>query len=355
VKTNRWLFGLGSCAVVAVLSIALAPARPGEGAGATVGFLMSDYTTSARWQFDRDYFIAALKKLDPDVNVVVEDAKTDQTRQQTQAASLLTAGAKVLVDVAVDSQQAKKIVDLAHDASPPVPVIAYDRMIKGAKVDAYTSFDAVEIGRQQARFIVQHLKKGTIVAIEGAETDNNALILHQGSFEVLDPLIKSGRFTLGYDRYTPNWDANKAQAEMAAALNKLGDNVDAVLVANDGMASGVIAALKAQNLAGKVLVTGQDATVGGLQNVLLGYQSMTIYKPLPKLAAAAARVAHAFLHGKPMPATTHVDNGTTQVPAILLGTETVTKSNLKSTVLADKFATRAQLCDGLPAAACKGL
>ena len=342
-------------ALLAVLALGLPAPQPARGDSATVGFLIADYTTSARWQFDRDFFIAALHQRDPGAEVVVQDAKTDQTRQQNQAVSLLTAGAKVLVDVPVDSVQAKRIVELAHASNPAVPVIAYDRLIKGAKVDAYTSFDAMEIARQQARFIVQHVPHGTIVAIEGSPTDENALILHRGSFEVLDPLIKSGRYKLGYDRYTPNWDANKAQAEMTSALDKLGDKVDAVLVANDGMASGVIAALRAQHLEGKVLVTGQDATVVGLQNILLGRQSMTIYKPLRKLADAAARVTSAFLHHKPVPATTTVDNGMTKVPAILLGTVTVTKANIKSTVIADKFATKEDICNGLPPAACAGL
>src|SRR5579871_2907104 len=116
-----------------------------------VGFLITDFTTSARWAFDRDYVIADLKALDPGVKVQWTDAHADQTKQQTEAQSLLTAGAKVLIDVPVDSVGAGQIVKLAHANTPPVPVIAYDRLISNAPVDAYTSFDGFSVGVQQAK------------------------------------------------------------------------------------------------------------------------------------------------------------------------------------------------------------
>jgi D-xylose transport system substrate-binding protein len=344
------------CAVAAAtLGIAAAPIALNAADTTTVGFLMSDYTTSARWQFDRDFFIAALKKVDPDVNVVVDDAKTDQTRQQTQAASLLTSGAKVLLDVPVDSTQASAIVRAAHDNSPPVPVIAYDRLVNNADVDAYVTFDPVAVGRQQAQYIVDHLKSGTIISIAGAQTDNNAIEFHRGAMEVLDPLVKSGRYKLPYDHFTPNWDNNAAQAETASELNNLGNKIDAVLVANDGMAGGVVAALRAQHLDGKVLVTGQDATVAGIQNILTGEQSMTIYKPIRKLAEAAAKITDSYLKGKKPATTTTMNNGKIDVPTVLLPVVTVTKANIKSTVVADGFVTKEQLCNGIPAADCSGL
>lgn len=321
----------------------------------TVGFLMADYTTSARWQFDRDFYIAALKKLDPGVNVVVDDAKTDQTRQQTQAASLLTSGAKLLVDVPVDSTQAAAVVRAAHDNSPSVPVIAYDRLINNADVDSYVTFDPIAVGRQQAQYIVDHVKSGTLISIAGSQTDNNAIEFHAGAMQILDPLVKSGRYKLAYDRYTPNWDSNAAQAETASALNNLNNKVDGILVANDGMAGGVVAALRAQHLDGKVLVTGQDATVAGLQNILTGEQSMTIYKPIRKLAQAAAEMTDAYLKGKKPKTTSTMKNGKIDVPTVLLPVVTVTKANIKNTVVADGFVTKEQLCNGIPASACSNL
>jgi D-xylose transport system substrate-binding protein len=344
--------------VVAAATLGLAASAPVALKAAdttTVGFLMSDYTTSARWQFDRDFYIAALKKLDPDVNVVVDDAKTDQTRQQTQAASLLTSSAKVLIDVPVDSTQAAAIVRAAHDNTPAVPVIAYDRLINSSDVDSYVTFDPIAVGRQQAQYIVDHIKSGTLISIAGAQTDNNAIEFHAGAMQVLDPLVKSGRYKLAYDRYTPNWDSNTAQAETASALNNLGNKVDGILVANDGMAGGVVAALRAQHLDGKVLVTGQDATVAGLQNILIGEQSMTIYKPIRKLAEAAAAMTDAYLKGHKPKTTSTMNNGKIDVPTVLLPVVTVTKANIKSTVVADGFVTKEQLCNGIPATACSGL
>ena len=322
-----------------------------QAATGTVGFLFSDFTTSARWQFDRDYYIAAMKSLDPGVTVKYTDAKTDQTKQQNQAQSLLTSGAKVLIDVPEDSAGAAAIVRIAHQNSPKVPVIAYDRLIKGAPVDAYTTFDGFSVGQQQARYLVAHLKKGaTIVSIAGASTDNNALLFHAGAFSVLQPLINNGTYKLGYDKYTPAWANTTAQAEMASALNKLGNKVDGVLVANDGMAGGVVTALAAQGLAGKIPVTGQDATVAGLQQILLGKQSMTIYKPLKLLATAAAQVTDAFLNHKMYHYKTTTPNGAGNIPTVLLPVTTVTKDNIASTVIKDGFVTKAQLCQG-PAAA----
>jgi D-xylose transport system substrate-binding protein len=345
-----------SCVTAAAaLGIAATPLALNAADTTKVGFLMADYTTSARWQFDRDFFIAALKKLDPDVEVVVDDAKTDQTRQQTQAASLLTSGAKLLLDVPVDSTQASAIVRAAHDNSPAVPVIAYDRLINNADVDAYVTFDPISVGRQQAQYIVDHVKSGTLISIAGSETDNNAIEFHRGAMEVLDPLVKSGRYKLAYDHYTPNWDSNAAQAETASELNNLGNKVDAILVANDGMAGGVVAALRAQHLDGKVLVTGQDATVAGLQNILTGEQSMTIYKPIRRLAEAAASMTDAYLKGTKPKTDTTMKNGKIDVPTVLLPVVTVTKANIKSTVVADGFVTKEQLCNGIPASACSGL
>lgn len=345
----------GCVVAAATLGIAALPPALKAADNPTVGFLMADYTTSARWQFDRDFYIAELKKLDPDVNVVVDDAKTDQTRQQTQATSLLTSGAKLLLDVPVDSTQAASIVRAAHDNNPSVPVIAYDRLINNADVDSYVTFDPIAVGRQQAQYIVDHVKGGTLISIAGAQTDNNAIEFHAGAMQVLEPLVKSGRYKLAYDRYTPNWDSNAAQAETASALNNLGNKVDGILVANDGMAGGVVAALRAQHLDGKVLVTGQDATVAGLQNILTGEQSMTIYKPIRKLAEAAAKMTDAYLKGKKPATTTTMKNGKIDVPTVLLPVVTVTKANIKSTVVADGFVTKAQLCNGIPATACSGL
>ncbi len=206
----------------AALGIAAAPLALNAADSPKVGFLMSDYTTSARWQFDRDFFIAALKKLDPGVEVVIDDAKTDQTRQQTQAASLLTSGAKLLIDVPVDSTQASAIVRAAHDNNPPVPVIAYDRLINNADVDAYVIVRS-DRGRPAAGAIHRRSssragRSSRSPALDGQQCDRIPSRRDAGSRSA----GQVRTLKLAYDRFTPNWDSNAAQAETASALNNLG-------------------------------------------------------------------------------------------------------------------------------------
>lgn len=361
-NTFSWRPGRLAVVAVAIVAVAVLPianrAQAAHPAAVTgkVGFMFSDFTTSPRWQFDKSYFIAQLKKLDPKVTVIVKDAHASQTTQQQEATSVLTTGVKALIDVPVDTAQAAAIVRAAHNEKPSVPVLAYDRLISGTKVDAYASFDGYAVGQQQGRFLKSHVKKGgTIVEIAGSPTDNNAHLFHNGAWSVLKPLFKNHHFKLGYHKFTPNWDPAKAQQEMASALNSLNNKVAGVLVANDTMASGVIAALKAQHLAGKVFVTGQDAAVIGLQNILLGYQSMTVYKPIRLLAPAAARIVDTWLHGKKFTSSTTTPNGAGNVPSVIEPVTTVTKKNIKSTVLKDGYVTKAALCNGIPASDCKGL
>lgn len=322
-----------------------------------VGFLFSDFTTSARWQFDKKFFIQELHKLDPKVQVVATDAKADQTTQQNQAKALLTQGVKVLIDVPVDSAQAAAIVRAAHAEKPRVPVLAYDRLITGAYEDAYASFNGFSVGAQQGTFIKTHVAKGgTIVEIAGAPTDNNAHLFHQGAFSVLQPLINSKYYTLGYNIFTPSWSATTAQQEMSSALNKLNNKVNGVLVANDGMAGGVISALAKQHLAGKIPVTGQDATVAGIQQILIGNQSMTVYKPIRELSIVSAHIVDLWLHHKVYHSAVKTQTGAGKTPSAIKKVETVTKSNIKSTVIKDGFVTKAELCtNAVPAADCAGL
>jgi D-xylose transport system substrate-binding protein len=322
-----------------------------------VGFLFSDFTTSARWQFDKAFFIQEIHKLDPKVQVITTDAKADQTTQQNQAKSLLTQGVNVLIDVPVDSAQAAQIVKLAHAQKPRVPVLAYDRLITGAYEDAYASFNGYQVGVQQGKFIASHVAKGgTVVEIAGAPTDNNAHLFHAGAVSVLNPLFANGTLKNGYSQFTPNWDDAVAQQEMSSALNKLNNKVNGVLVANDGMAGGVIAALQKQHLAGKIPVTGQDATVAGLQQILLGNQSMTVYKPIRELSVATARIVNTWLHHKAFKSSVKTSTGAGKTPSVIKAVETVTKANIKTTVIKDGFVKKSDLCTSqIPASDCSGL
>lgn len=352
----KTLAAIGVVAALGITALPFANHAQAQRQGAVtgkVGFLISDFTTSARWKTDLADVIAALKITDPGVTVVEDDAHTNQTTQNNQAKSLLTEGVKAIIDVPVDSLGAKQIVQDAHANKPPVPVLAYDRLIQGAPVDAYATFNGFAVGVKQATFLKFHVKKGsTIVSIAGSSDDNNAHLFHDGAFSVLRPLFKKGYFKLGYDKYTPAWSSTTAQAEMASALTKLNNKVGGVLVANDGMDAGVIAALRAQHLAGKVPITGQDGTVAGLQQILLGNQGMTVYKPIKNLAVSAAHIVHLLLNGQKFTSPHSFNNGVGNVPTSLLPVVTVTAKNMRETVIKDGFATRAEICANIPASAC---
>lgn len=318
----------------------------GSNAAGTIALLLPDTTSSARYETeDKPDFIADVAKLDPNAKVNYENAQASSTTQQQQAQSAIANGAKVLVVDPVDSTAAATIVTEAQQAG--VKVISYDRMITGAPVNYYVSFDNEKVGEMQGQYIADHTKKGgTIVMIDGAATDNNALQFKAGAHKILDPLFANGTFKLGYESMTPNWDPANGLKEMTQALTKLNNKVDGVLSANDGLAGAIIQALQQQGLAGKVPVTGQDATNAGLHDIMLGTQSMTVYKAVPKEAEAAAQLAVDILNGTQPSSSlvkSTVNNGATNVPAVLLNPVAVTKSNIQSTVIADGYTTMAKI------------
>ncbi|UOF91284.1 sugar ABC transporter substrate-binding protein [Fodinisporobacter ferrooxydans] len=308
-----------------------------------IALLLPDTTSSARYETqDKPDFTKEVQKLNPKDTVMYENAQGSSTTQQQQAEAAITNGAKVLVIDPVDSQAAAAIVHEANQAG--VKVISYDRLITKASVDYYVSFNNEEVGKLQGQFIADHTPKGgTVVMINGAQTDNNALLFAKGAHEVLDPLFKNGTLKLGYETYTPNWDPKNGLREMEQALTKLNNKVDSVLSANDGLAGSIIQALNAQHLAGKVPVTGQDATDAGLHNILQGTQSMTVYKAVPEEAKVAAQLAVDLVSGK-TPGSDIVngqtDNGSGKnIPSVLLKPVVVNKNNIQDTVIKDGFTT----------------
>jgi len=314
----------------------------GSASTITVALLLPDTTSSARYEAqDKPDFEKEVQALASNIKVDYENAQGSAPTQQQQAEAAITNGAKVLVIDPVDSKAAATIATAAAQAG--VQVISYDRLITGAKVDYYVSFDNEEVGKLQGQFIADHTPKGgTVVMIDGAQTDNNALLFAKGAHEVLDPLFKSGQLRKGYETYTPNWDPQTGQREMEQALTRLNNKVDAVLSANDGLAGAIIQALHAQGLDGKVPLTGQDATDAGLHDIMQGTQSMTVYKAVPAEAKAAAELAVALAQGQQPPAGVvngTTNNGAADIPSVLLTPVVVTKANIQDTVIKDGFTT----------------
>ncbi len=191
------------------------------------------------------------------------------------------------------------------------------------------------------------IQKPTIVMINGAPTDNNAKLFKEGAHGVLDPLVKQGKLTIAKEYDTPDWSPDQAQTEMEQALTALGGRVDGVYCANDGTASGAIAALRASGAQKLPPVTGQDAELTAVQRIVAGTQYMTVYKPIKPEASQAAEIAAAFLQNKPVPPALSkgqtIDNGAGKAPAVLLTPIAVTRENVQSTVVKDGFWTAAQI------------
>ncbi len=338
--------------------------NPVNGKGCTkVGVLLPESDTSPRWEgkdhpeLKKALIAAGFKESDIDFT----NANGDSGVQQTQAESDLTKGDCILIVAPHDSGAAAAIVTAAKKQQ--VPVIAYDRFIFSDDLNYYASFDGVQVGRLQGQYIADHYKDpqygvsaghNNIAFINGSPTDNNANLFAQGAHEVLDPLINAGTLKKVYEQFTPDWSPPKGGTEMEAALTANHNNIQLVLSANDDLGGAAIQALKAQNLAGKVLVTGQDATVPGIQRILEGTQAMTVYKPIPKLAQAAAAIAAALRDGKnvsalPNYSTIKNPKGSANIPSVLEAPIAVDKSNIASTVIADGYVTKDEVCTGLPA------
>ncbi len=364
-KSRKWAaFTLTAGAALTVSLLAACGGSSGGTAGANGGkgcthiaFLLPESATAARWEAaDHPLTEAAIKQYLPGATVDVVNAQGSAATQQSQAETELTKGACILVVAPKDSDQAAAIV--AKAKASDVPVIAYDRLIQSADLNYYVSFDGVQVGELQGQYIVDHYKDyvtpghNNVVMIDGSPTDNNAKLFGQGAHSKLDPLFNNGTLKKVYEQQTPDWDNAKAQTEMEAALTANNNDIQIAYVMNDGMANTSIAALKAQGLAGKVLVTGQDAEVSGIRNILLGYQSMTIYKPIKKLADATGRLVAAISKGedtKSIASATITTSGGASIPSVLNDVTAVDKTNIASTVIADNFVSKADVCQGVPA------
>ncbi len=326
-----------------------------------IALLLPETKTTRYETADKPDFEAKMKELCPNCQIIYSNANQDATTQLSQAEAALTNGAQVLVLDPVDSKAAATIADKAKAQN--VPVIAYDRLILNSDgVNYYISFDNVEVGKLQAQTLVDALNKAgvqkpTIVMINGSPTDNNAGLFKQGAHSVFDPLVQAGKLTIAKEYDTPDWSPDQAQTEMQQALTALGNKVDGVYAANDGTASGAVAAMKAAGLSPIPPVTGQDAELTGIQRILAGEQYMTVYKAIKPEAEAAAELAFFLLTNTPVPASMTngktVNNTKMDVPSVLLTPVAVTKDNIKDTVVKDGFWTPQQICTAAFADACK--
>lgn len=321
-----------------------------------IAFLMPCSTCADRFESkDKPFFIEAVKALDPSIEVIANNAQGDAAVQLQQAEAALTNGAKVLVTSPFTAESGAAMVAKAKAAG--AAVVAYDGQIEGAVPDAYISFQNEKVGELQGQYLLDNLPKGAKVAmINGDITSAPGLAFKKGAHKVLDPAFASGDLKLAYESDTPGFDPAAGQRSVEQALTKLKDDVQAVLTPNDGLGNAAIVALTARGLNGKVLVTGQDATDAGLTSIVAGDQAMTVYKPIKAEAEAAAKIAVALAKGDQATvtslATQKVNNGTGDIPAMLLDPVVVTAKNIADTVIADGFTTWKTICVGAAAEKC---
>jgi D-xylose transport system substrate-binding protein len=342
-RNTRWgAFLLAGMMIAASIIVATATAKPTKKAASIkVCVLLPDTKSSARYElFDRPYLAKAFKAAG--VPATINNAQGDAQKQRSQADSCLTNGAEVILLDQLDPASGAAITNAA--VAGGAKVIDYDRLVVGSKASYYVSFDNVGVGKLQGKGLAAALKSkpgAVVVELNGGITDNNAKLFKKGYDSVLNPLYKSGKLKKGVagDQWT-DWDPVKGQAIFEQMLTRNHNNIQGVLSANDGLAGAVVAALKAHGLK-PVALTGQDATPTGVQFIIAGWQTGTVYKSVKKEAAAAAATAIAIINGTAVKTTGKV-SGT---PSVLLTPTWVTKANV-SLLYKDGFVKKSQVCKG---------
>jgi D-xylose transport system substrate-binding protein len=287
-----------------------------------------------RWENDRDYFVSKVEELGGTVTVV--EAGNNAETQLKQAQQLLSEGIGILVVVPVDQFAAARIVEEAHQNN--VKVISYDRLILNCKLDYYVSTDNVEIGELQADYLTKIKPQGNYALIGGARNDHNSQFLYLGQMNVLSPLIEKGDIKMVFNTFTEQWSEEEGYNLTLEMLQKSGNKIDAVIAGNDAIALGTIKALESKGLSGKVLVAGMDADLRNLQELVKGTQTCTIFKPIQKMAGAAAEIAVKLAKGEECGRTFQTtSNGERLVPSVLENGVVVTRDNLKLTVVSEGY------------------
>lgn len=290
-----------------------------------IGLLMDDFETE-RWAKDSTLFINRVNELGG--KVICRIAYGDPSKQLEQAKELIGKKVDVLVIVPADLEKAGQIVKVAGDAH--IKVISYDRLILNSNLDLYVSFDNVKVGELQAGYILNRLGKGNVALIGGPLSDYNSFFLRLGQIGILQPFVEKGDIKILYDKHATTWSDTSAYRMALSCLKAYPKKVDAFIASNDLLAKGVIKALEEKSLVGKVLVTGMDGDSLALENIILGKQSMTVFKTIEALAVAAADAAMTIAGDQEIknPHTT-INNGTKLVPAILLAPMVVNKGNIQ--------------------------
>ncbi len=339
------LAGVAVVLVGVAVAIAATGAIARSSANIQVCVLLPDTKSSVRWvQFDAPDWAIALKKAH--LTYSITNALNDPQKMVSQADSCLSRGAKVAV--VTDIAQGTSIAIEKKFAKAGGSSIDYDRQVVGGIAKVYVAFDGKAVGAAQAKGVVKALKgksKPVVAELWGGPTDQNAFWFKSGNDAVLNPLFKSGKLSKGPQQFVPLWLATNAQPIFEQMLLKTNNKIDGAVAANDNIAGAVVAALKAKKLK-PIALSGQDATVQGVQNIISGWQSMTVYKYVPNEVNAAAKAVVALLHHKKVPGIKGFrKNGSKKEPTVLLPVVSITKANY-TRLFKDKFLKKSDVCIG---------
>ncbi len=344
--------GLVVVVVGAAVAVLASGATARSNANIQVCVLLPDTKSSVRWvQFDPKYIGAALKKAG--VTFSMNNALNEPQKMAAQADACLAQGAKVAIvtDIAAGTSiSIEKKFAKAGGAS-----IDYDRQVVGGIAKVYVAFDGVAVGAGQANGILKALKgksKPVVAELWGGPTDQNAYWFKSGNDKILNPLFKSGKITKGPQQFVPDWLATNAGPIFTQMLLKTGNKIDGAIAANDNIAGAVVAIEKAKKLK-PIALSGQDATPQGVQNIISGWQTMTVYKYVPTEANAAAAAAIAILKHKKIPGINGFrKNGSKKEPTVQLPIVSITKANY-TRLFKDGFLKRSEVCTGAYKQYCK--
>ena len=297
----------------------------------TIGFSIDSYLIE-RWQRDTDVFVAKIKELDPKAEVNLQNANGDIDTQIEQIKYLIDKKVDVLIIVCIDCESLSDVVSDAKNAG--IPVISYDRLIKNADCDLYLSFDNEMVGQLMGQALVNSgLPNKKVMMLSGPNEDNNVSLVEAGFKSVM----QDNNIEIVDIYHTPGWKAEDAAAYVSEHLGEL-DDVDAIMCGNDNIATMVIRTLSEARLAGKIKIVGQDADLEACQRVVEGTQVMTVYKPVEKLAQAAAENAYALAkNGELASPTDAMSDGKYDIPYYYLSPIAVTADNMDETVIDSGF------------------
>ena len=346
---------VGALAVGLLVGGAAGHSAKSTATGTQVCVLLPDTTSSPRWQqFDKPLLTAAFKKAG--LTAAVVNALNQPQKQLAQAEQCINDGAKVGVIVSLDTGTSIAIQKKFTAAGGKT--IDYDRQIVGGTGSVYIAFDGNQVGRIQARGVITGMvakktygPKGVIAQLWGGPTDANAFWFKSGNDDVLNPLFKVKKVTKGPSKFVPDWDSKNAQTIFEQMLVQTNNNIQGVVAANDNIAGAVVATLKAKGLK-PIALTGQDATVQGVQNIISGWQTNTVYKYVPAEANAAAAAAIALFKGQKPKSNSTRPNGSKKQATLVIPVYSITKANY-TRLFKDKFLKRSDVCSGTYKQYCK--